>query len=56
MVENNISAVSSFASSLNDGVEDIGVIIEHKTDVIRKDDGERRVAELKEQEERRKAE
>ena len=56
VVENKTEVVSWFVSSLNERVEDIGVVIGHKADEIRKVEEERRLAELKGQEERRKVE
>ena len=48
-VQNKTDVVSSLVSSLNERVANIGVIIGHKADEIRKAEEERGLAELKEQ-------
>ena len=55
-VANGIDAVSSFVLGLNEHLDDIRLVVEHKTSEIRKAEEEKRLAELKEQEEKRKVE
>ena len=54
-VAKKTDAVSSFVSSLNEHLDDIGLVVGHKASEIRKAEEEKRLAELKE-EEKRKAE
>ena len=55
-VANGTDTVSSFISGLNEHLDDIRLVVKHKTNEIRKAEEEKRVAKLKEQEEKRKAE
>ena len=47
-VENNTDTISSFILSLNEGIDDIRLVFQHKANEIRKMEEERRLAELKE--------
>ena len=55
-IANGMDAVSSFISGLNGHLDDIQLVVGHKANEIRKAEDEKRLAELKVQEERRKAE
>ena len=55
-VANGTDTVSSFVSDLNEHLDDIQLVVGHKASEIRKAEEEKRMAELKVQEEKRKAE
>ena len=55
-VENETDTGSSLVSSLNDHLDEIRPVDEHRASEVRKVEKEKRLAELKEQEERRKGE